>query len=191
MLVDRSGSMASTWNETIGSLNAYIKELANDTDLFVAVFDSNGYDVVRNGKVGELSAIKPNEFEPRGGTPLLDATARIMYRAFDDDHAKTVLVIMTDGEENSSQKYKKSDVTYLTQKMEAKEWQVIFLGANFDKVGDQATQYLGLASTKFTNRTTANFASSMADLGVKSMSYATGKARSIEISDEEKAKYTS
>jgi hypothetical protein len=186
MLIDRSGSMTNQWKEVIGSINTYVENLQPETELFIAVFDSNGYDVVRRGTVAGFTKVSSEEFAPRGGTPLLDASARIMYRAFDDNHDKTILVIMTDGEENSSQKYKLSDVKYLTAQMEAKDWQVLFLGANFDNVREQATSY-GLQGSKFMNMTTANFNDSMVAVAGASASYTSGLARSVDFSDADKA----
>lgn len=185
ILVDRSLSMEKHWAETIGSLNAYTKELPAVTELFIAVFDSAGYDVVRKGKVFECAPIKPTEFAPRGGTPLLDASARIMHRAFDDNHDKTIVVFLTDGEENNSVKYKKSEVNYMRQKMEDKNWQVMFLGANFDQISDQAASY-GSGITKSLNMVSGNFADTMTAFGAASASYTSGLTRSVDFSDDDK-----
>jgi hypothetical protein len=56
---------------------------------------------------------------------------------------------MTDGEENNSHNFKQADVKALTKRLEDKKYEVIFLGANFDKVGDVATGF-GLSSSKWT-----------------------------------------
>lgn len=187
ILLDRSQSMVSQWAEAVAAVNTYVEHIEDKTaKLFISVFDTQGYDVVRNTTVGHFSPIQPTEFGPRSGTPLLDAAARIMYRAFDDGHEKTILIIMTDGEENSSQKFKLSDVKYLIAQMERKEWQVLFLGANFDNVSEQATS-VGLAGSKFMNMTTQNYTSSMIGLASNTSFYAAGTARGIDISDQDKA----
>lgn len=54
ILLDRSGSMDKIWSEAIGSINGYVKKLAEekvDTGVTLAVFDGQGglqFDVIRD-----------------------------------------------------------------------------------------------------------------------------------------------
>jgi uncharacterized protein with von Willebrand factor type A (vWA) domain len=188
ILLDRSGSMSNMWAESIGSINAYVAELPEKTNVFLAAFDTE-YTVVRNSTVKKWKPIETNEITPRGNTRLFDSSARIMMRALDDNEEKTVVVVMTDGEENSSINFKQSDVKALAKSLEDKKWELIFLGANFDKVGDVARHY-GVGINKFTDIKAGNMHEYMtASLATSTRAYAsTGEA--INISAEDKAKAT-
>ena len=190
ILLDRSGSMESLWKEALGSINGYVKELPKDANVFMAVFDSNGYDVIRNTIAGEWKPLSNDDAMPRGGTPLFDASSRMMLRILDDKPDKAVFVTMTDGEENSSQHFKQVHVKTLVKDLEKLDYQILFLGANFDKVGDVANQY-GIKSANWTNITPVNLNMTMSTLGTASMNYMTGSTRSVDINDDMKKKATS
>lgn len=190
ILLDRSGSMSSLWKEALGSINGYVEGLPKDARVVMAIFDTIGYDVIRDTTVEDWKKLSSEEAEPRGGTPLFDASARMMWRIMDDRPDKAVFVTMTDGEENSSKNFKQADVKRMTTELEAKDYQVIFLGANFDKVGDTATQY-GLKASKWTNITPLNLDTTMGVLSTASMNYMTGSTRSVDINDDLKKKSTS
>lgn len=186
ILLDRSGSMAGQWNEAVNSVNAYVKELPKKTNVFAAVFDHD-FNVVRNTTVAKWENISADEFPPRGNTRLFDSAARVMQRAIDDNSEKTVIVVMTDGEENSSQHFKQADVKNMVKVLESKKWEILFLGANFDKVGDVATNNFGLAGTKFTNMTNGNMQDYMSgSLANATRAYVSGSASAINISDADK-----
>ena len=189
ILLDRSGSMQTQWGEAINSVNAYVKELPKDTNVFLAVFDHD-YNVVRNTTAKKWDPLDKEEITPRGNTRLFDSAARIMYRAIDDNAEKTVIVVMTDGEENASQNFNQSHVKALANIMDAKKWELIFLGANFDKVSEVAMNNFGRQSSKFVNMTTGNMAATMADLSFRSAAYATSGV-SINYTDEDKLRASS
>ena len=185
ILLDRSASMQSQWAEALSSINAYVKELPKNTDVFLAAFDHD-YVVVRNSSVKHWEPVSSTEIQPRGNTRLFDAAARIMQRAIDDNAEKTIVVVMTDGEENSSLNYKQADVKALANVLDSKKWELVFLGANFDKVGDVAMNNFGRSSNKFYNMTSGNFGSSMTQtLATASAAYAT-TGQSINFTDEDK-----
>lgn len=184
ILLDRSGSMINQWSEAISSVNAYVKELPKNTNVFLAAFDHD-YNVVRNTTAKNWIPINTDEIRPRGNTRLFDAAARIMYRALDDNAEKTVIVVMTDGEENSSLNFHQADVKSLANTMDDKKWELIFLGANFDKVSDVAINNFGRSATKFVNMTSGNMMATMTQLASRSASYAS-TGLSINYSDEDK-----
>lgn len=186
ILLDRSGSMQTQWSEAINSVNAYVKELPKDTNVFLAAFDHD-YTVLRNTTVKKWNPVTNDDIQPRGNTRLFDSAARIMYRAIDDNAEKTIIVVMTDGEENASLNFKQSDVKALANIMDAKKWELIFLGANFDKVSDVAMNNFGRSAGKFVNMTTGNMTGTLTDLAVRSTAYATMDA-AINYTAEDKAK---
>lgn len=185
ILLDRSGSMANLWDEAVGSINAYVEKLPKKTKVHMAVFD-NEYKVIRNTTAGEWKDVSDKDATPRGMTALFDASARIMQRAIDDNAEKTVVVVMTDGEENCSKNFKQSDVKALVSYLDEKKWEIVFLGANFDKVGEVAMSY-GKGFDKFADMKSGNMRGFMStNLAAATSAYVSGTSASINFSAEDK-----
>lgn len=139
-ILDRSGSMASIKNDTIGGFNSFIKdqkEVEGAARLTLAQFDGQ-YEIVYQGlDIQEVPNLDSTVFVPRGSTALLDAIgktlteqkARIQKDAWAD---KVIVVILTDGEENSSREYNFDTIKTLTQSAQNEQWSFIYLGANQD-----------------------------------------------------------
>lgn len=189
ILLDRSQSMGTQWKEALGSINGYVEELPGKTRVLLAVFDTVGYDVIRSTLAKDWKPVTNEDAMPRGGTPLFDASMRMMQRIEEDKPERAVFVVMTDGEENNSQKYRQHEVKAMADKLRTKNYEVLFLGANFDKVGDTAAAY-GAGSNKWMNMTTSNMGDAMRGLSMTTANYmATGAA--MNFTDADKAAATS
>lgn len=138
MVLDRSGSMEACRDATIESVNAYLSKGRNDdnlkdADFELAIFDTEAYEIIRRSTLSAAADISQADFEPRGGTPLLDAVGRgidgLDKRAVDD---KAVLVVVTDGLENSSRKHTYESIKALLEERQTKGWLVLFLGAGLE-----------------------------------------------------------
>lgn len=176
ILLDRSGSMSTLWEEALGSINGYVKGLPADSRVVLATFDSHGhdfYEVIRDTTAGDWKNLSNDDAMPRGGTPLFDASGRMMWRIMDDKPDRAVFVTMTDGEENSSHHFKQADVKRMVQDLERKDYQVVFLGANFDKVGDVASGYGVNTNTRSYNMSKGTFTTTMTGLAAQSTNYMT------------------
>lgn len=188
ILLDRSGSMQDNWKETIGSLNAYAENVKIDGNIMVAAFDTQSYDVIRNVSPEMWKNISMDEVTPRGMTPLLDASARIMHYALDTKSERAIIVILTDGEENNSKHFTKPVVNRITEEVKSKGYEIIFLGANFDKIGEVAQTLGSFNADKFMNMNQGTYVRSMNMLAEKTMAYASAATDNISFSDEDKAK---
>jgi uncharacterized protein with von Willebrand factor type A (vWA) domain len=189
--LDRSGSMqGERWSTAVTSLNEYISNLKKEKiegDISITAFDTyNGQlgqtvrleDIVDKQSIAYFEPLDINVLHPGGGTPLYDAAATVMDRALERNSERTIVVILTDGEENASKEYTQVKIKDKVKLLQDKKWEVIFLGANFDVA--HYTTDSGLASTKMRN---VNFNDKMAttamytDLSSNSVSYArTGAA---------------
>ena len=99
-------------------------------------------DRVDINKVKELTE---EEYVCMSCTALLDAVGDSIkhirnihkYARKEDIPEKTVFVIMTDGLENASEKYRYHDVKSLIERAkEESNWEFLFLGANIDAIGE-------------------------------------------------------
>ena len=184
ILLDRSGSMVNKWIEALTSINVYVQELAKKeetkgTKITIAVFDSQGFDVVRNGvSVLECNPITDNEAYPRGMTPLYDSVVKLVALAEKKNPTNSCIVVMTDGLENASREASKETAKISLDRCRAKTWQVIFLGADFNNMqqgldlGNMAGQTMSVNSVNLnqTMRGTASMRTKYAASG-QSMSY--------------------
>lgn len=160
VLLDRSGSMQEARADHEGGLNSFVrdqKNLGGDVRFTLIQFDSqNACEVVYDGlpieQVGSCTLL------PRGGTPLLDALGRgVAHVAARLDPLsrrpdQTIVMVITDGEENSSHEFTKDRIKKLVEEREKKNgWKFLFLGANIDAFAEGGGLGMGAA-------TTANFA---------------------------------
>ncbi len=142
VVLDRSGSMQSTQAGTISGYNEYINGLrgdpASEYSVSLIQFDTNGAHrgaaltiSYEDKPLADVPALTAQTYQPRGGTPLYDAIGECVRRADPKGRAVTV-VIITDGEENSSMEFKKDDIKALIKSKEAEGWTFVFIGADID-----------------------------------------------------------
>lgn len=193
ILLDRSGSMQSLWTEALSSVNAYVKKLADDkidTGVTLAAFDTNdgrlAFTIIRDRIIPSTwKTVTDEDATPRGMTPLNDATGKIVNLAEAGNYDKVAIIIMTDGHENASRELSVEQAKAALDRCRAKNWQVIFLGANFDNAA-QAASY-GNAAHATAESSKENLGATMASLSASRTAYAaTGAA--MRFTDEEKRK---
>jgi Mg-chelatase subunit ChlD len=137
VLLDRSGSMESVREDTIGGFNAFLleqKKLKGTAVLTLAQFD-NKYELVHTRKAIEtVPELTKNTFVPRGSTALLDGIGRTINETDQTPKAdKVVFAIITDGGENSSVEFTRDKVFEMIKAHD--KWEFVFLGANQDAIG--------------------------------------------------------
>jgi hypothetical protein len=114
-LLDRSGSMGSIINETITAFNEYLQGLLTGegsglVDFTLVTFDTQSMDKVCVAvPVVQAPKLSRENYVPRAGTPLIDAavtTLKAVEASLEKGgNPKVVMVIQTDGQENSSVKH--------------------------------------------------------------------------------------
>lgn len=195
ILLDRTGSMSSIWNEALGSVNSYAAKVMDPSDgekvdakLNVAVFDAQDglqFDVLRrNVAAGGWTDLTSDEASPRGMTPLFDAIGKLVALAETDAPEKAVIVIMTDGAENASREFDRKGAQAALDRVKARGWEVVFLGAEFANFND--AEAVGMAASQSMAVGEGQFAASMDRLAQKSRSYAAGKGK-VEFNEEDRA----
>jgi von Willebrand factor type A domain len=195
ILLDRSGSMGTIWDEALSSVNAYVKKLAEDnvdTGVTLATFDTahNGafaFEIIRDRIIPRTWRRVSNEdCTPRGMTPLNDAIGKIVSLARAGNYDRLALIIMTDGHENASREVSLGAARKMLDECRNKGWVVVMLGANaFDNQG-QASAYNN-APVFTASAAGGQMVNSMRATASKRATYGvTGQSATMGFSDEEK-----
>ena len=145
-ILDRSGSMASLVDDTIGGFNSMIeKQKSEEGECLVSVvlFNQDQYVLYDRVPISEVPEMTRKEYFATGSTALIDAMGGAIhhignvhkYAREEDLPEKTVFVITTDGMENASRFYSADKVRRMVSLEQDKYgWEFLFLGANIDAV---------------------------------------------------------
>lgn len=147
-LLDKSGSMVSVQNDTIGGFNTFIEEqkkVPGEATLTLVQFSDKcetTYSDVPLAHVAPLSALT---YRPSGWTALNDALAKtvrdvgakLAAKPENERPSKVIVLVMTDGEENRSVEFSgthglKKLSSIVTHQKETYSWEFVFIGANID-----------------------------------------------------------
>ena len=139
-IIDRSGSMHRSEEDTIGGFNSFIeKEMQNEytTKVTTVLFD-NKYEMLYERKsIDEVEKLTKEQYYVRGSTALLDAIGMTITTLDKKIENKVLCVIMTDGAENSSKEYNREQIKNL---INSHTWEFIYIGADIDSYAE-ARQY--------------------------------------------------
>lgn len=144
-ILDRSGSMMDVREHTISALKEFIstqKEVEGKCTFTLCQFDD---EILIPFSFVDLNSFDENLFEylPRGMTSLYDAIGRTIVDtgahlanlSEDQRPSKVLIIIQTDGFENSSREYTVEQIKeMISHQQEVYNWQFMFLGANQDAV---------------------------------------------------------
>lgn len=136
-ILDRSGSMQSIINDSIGGINSFIDEQRKATDLgeaFVTVklFDYEHTELYNSTPIADVKTITNEHYVPRGATALYDAIGKTILELKAKGNKNNIIAILTDGEENASAEFNSTNIKKLITEAEDAGWKFIYLGANQD-----------------------------------------------------------
>lgn len=146
LVLDESGSMNSVKSNTIEAFNNYIKEQQTKTateneKVSLLKFEGTNTKILYNKtKLSEVPLLSDNSYIPHGTTNLCDAvgkTIQLIDNALLEenslmDRPAILVVILTDGKENSSIKFDKFAVSSMIKSRRDVGWQFLFFGANYN-----------------------------------------------------------
>jgi hypothetical protein len=196
ILLDRSGSMASIAPDVIGGFNTFLSaQQADGPDARITLvqFDNhNPQEVLLAGvPIAQAKPLGAEQYQPRGGTPLLDATGRLIERARLEANLRganglpkedIVFVSITDGEENQSREYDLERIRQLIAACEAEGWTFVFLSAALDAYGEARRMGIKESATQSFEATGASTRMAMHSLS-ESMSKFRDKRRFNDTTD--------
>jgi hypothetical protein len=146
VILDKSGSMEVRRSDAIGGFNALVddqKVQPGVAALSLVQFDTS-YEVTFTEKAPtDVPALTMETYTPSGGTALLDAMGktigatgrRLAAMREADRPQKVIVVIITDGEENSSREFTYPQVNEMIgHQRDVYKWEFIFVGTNQDAI---------------------------------------------------------
>lgn len=152
-IIDKSGSMSGLENETIKGFNELLNKQKKQKDkaLITTIFFNTTMQFINERKdINEVKEITLNDYRVGGCTALLDAIGNainyILNNQINDkeNEYNNMVVIITDGLENSSLEFSYEKINSLINKKQKEDWQFIFLGANIDVIKE--ANKMGIAS---------------------------------------------
>ena len=169
IVLDRSGSMATVRNDTMGGYNTFINDqksrATGEVKVTLVQFDDQ-YEINYNGRpIQEVPALNETTYVPRGMTALLDAVGKTI-NTVGDRLAKTaeserpslvIFVTLTDGQENASKEFKLEQVRDLIKHQTEKyKWQFVFLGADQNSFQAESMGFTKSNTYNYSNACTAD-----------------------------------
>ena len=144
-LLDRSGSMQSCWDDTIGGYNSFIESQKELGGTMTLVQFDHEYMVSYTAKpIGEVEPLTKQTFVPRGSTALLDAMGQAIKEW---KGGPPTVIVLTDGLENASHTYTKAHIKDLVEQKEKDGWIFMYLGANHDAFDEAQSLGIGAGRT--------------------------------------------
>ena len=162
LILDKSGSMNSHYEQTLEGLNEKIHSIKAiqqrnpEVQLYVSLtlFSDQPELVFENVPATYLSNLTENDYVVDGMTALLDAigttVSRMEYahgREIRENNANAMVVIFTDGHENASRIFTFKQIAAKIKELEATgKWSFAFVGADIDAW--QAAQRMNFKQSK-------------------------------------------
>ncbi len=153
-VIDRSGSMMDIKEKAIDAFNEQLQTLRKESgaDIKTLVTTTMFNDSVYPGDsipLASVDELNEDTYRPSGLTALFDAIGETVlsvakrYRD-DDSDAAVLFVIITDGLENASMKFKQDKIKSMVEELEKTDrWSFTFLAANQNPL-ETAVGVLGL-----------------------------------------------
>lgn len=141
VILDKSGSMYSMQDDTIGGFNSFLDEQRKKdvpARITVAMFNQAVETKRDRLDMKEMGNLTKEDYVPQGTTALYDAVGNTLSalrtnKEVNADGNKVMVVIITDGMENASKEWTKDMVKkLLTELQDEKGYEVVFLGADID-----------------------------------------------------------
>lgn len=159
VILDRSGSMSNIRQDAIGGFNTFIdaqRQVPGEALVTLVLFDHEYEVPYTNKALADVPLLNNNTYIPRGNTALLDAIGRTiidMGSKLDslkeaDKPEHVIVVILTDGQENSSHEFDNAKIKELiTHQTDVYSWQFIYIAANVDTFANAIAYGIPVASS--------------------------------------------
>lgn len=186
-ILDRSGSMEIIKDNTIHGFNNFVNEQRQfGGTMSLVIFDQEITSVYSECDINNVPPLDNMTYMPRGTTALYDAIGmtisyvdRLLQHQHsnqDKDNVIIKFIILTDGFDNSSSRFKMDQIRTMIQTYTQLDWDFMFLGSNEEAIF--AAKNIGIA-----NQNTMTFNSANIDLAFRSLSLTMSQqAQGIDVS---------
>lgn len=151
IVLDRTGSMGAIAHKVIEGFNDFMarqREQKEKCTVSLVQFDSEDpYEVIAHMRAPKhIDNLTHETYQPRSMTPLYDALGKSIHKLgktlFEMKESErpegVVVLVITDGEENSSKEYKRDKVLEMIKhQQEHYKWNFVFMASNLTAL-DQA-----------------------------------------------------
>jgi len=199
-VLDRSGSMWETLTDTIGGFNSFINSQKNDENgecyMSLYQFDHEYEIVYQNKEIKDVEILTEQTFIPRGQTALLDAIGRTIIcidrclsnseNSENSENSNIIVVILTDGYENSSKEFTHSKITKMIDSKNKNGWKFVFLGADQDAIKTATTLGINQNSAMTYAQTPQNVRACFSGLSSAVMRARSGESSNICFTEDER-----
>lgn len=141
-VLDETISMLGRKDATISGFNEWMEEMekfAGVVEFTMVKFNTNKHELAYKQAVlgAEKIRLDRTNYRPSAATPLYDAISRAIRETEDvlserEDNPSVTFVILTDGEENSSQECTLETIKHLIGEKEEDGWTFTYLGVSQD-----------------------------------------------------------
>lgn len=193
IVLDESGSMWNLRNATIEGVNALVrkqKDLPGDFTTALYKFSTKAEEVQ------SFEDLSSENYTPLGGTALFDALClairqegeRLATLKEENRPNKVVVLVVTDGQENSSTVSKLDNVKAdVARQRDTYSWEFVFLGANIDAFMSGNLYGFAMNSTMQFDPTANGVLHSYAAVSSTLTSYRAGSLNSMDLRATTKA----
>ncbi len=144
-IIDKSGSMEAISEDTIDGFNQFLdRQIALEGEASItAVLFNDKVDVLTRDAALDNARLTPANYLACGSTALYDAIGQTLIHALQDQVKRpnrpdeTIVVILTDGEENASVQYRSALIAELIDQAKTNlGWSFMYFGANIDAIAE-------------------------------------------------------
>lgn len=198
IVLDESGSMEPLQQDTIGGVNQFIKDqraLPGQCTLSLFKFNHEDRPVFTGRPIAEVPHLTIETYQPNGNTALLDALGRAITEAGGrlramseaDRPGKVIILVVTDGEENSSRTWTKEKIKEAVElQAHVYKWEFVFLGANVDAFAEAGALGMPRSHSMQTHATRQSVLLSYGSASLNTKNFRSGASSSMAWTDEQR-----
>ena len=199
VILDRTGSMQSIREDTIGGFNAFLHEQQQQpghATLTLVQFDSQDpYEVIHHFRpIAAIPDLTSTTFVPRASTPLLDAIGRgindlektVADLPAPDKPGRIVMVIITDGQENSSREFTRALVQQMIGEKQQAGWQFVFLSADLTAINEALDSGVSAVSALSFDKTAEGSRKVWASASARIADYRSARSANVSFLDTDR-----